>query len=156
MKRLICLFLFASAFSYNVQAQTLAKGNVMLDAGFGFPEGSTLLELYGEYGVIDNLGVGARFLMGTESGSTPAIGVQGNYHLSSAFQMKNEKLDPIVGLSFSKVMVSGSDIFTQIHLGFRYLFTDKLGGVVRYNIGIGDAASGFNYLGLGITYKISK
>ncbi|RYF49911.1 MAG: hypothetical protein EOO39_45005, partial [Cytophagaceae bacterium] len=100
---LVCLSLLVTVHTATAQRagqnSPLGQGTVLLNGGFGFPDGFTLVDINGEYGVADNVGVGALVKFVTQSGSGTLLGLQGNYHIGQALQINNSKVDPFVGLT---------------------------------------------------------
>ena len=150
----IGLFLFVGL--NQARAQVLKQGTVLLNGGFGFPSGTTLINIDGEYGAADNIGVGALVKFVTASGGGTLLGLQGNYHLAEALKINNDKIDPYVGLSLNKATSSGSSVAVGGQLGLRYMFQEQFGLGAAYNLYFGDSYSGANHFAIFFTYKLGN
>lgn len=136
-------------------SQYLKVGDVILNGGFGFPEGTTLVDINGEYLVSKDFGLGGGLQFTTSAGSKTILGLKGNYHLARAFEINNSKLDPWLGVTLSRTMVNGASLYLGGQLGLRYMYQRKFGVGAVYNLYFGDY-SGRNHFGIYFSYKISK
>jgi hypothetical protein len=161
MKKLLTLTFVVTAllFSSKVNAQAYKKGDKLLNAtlavgntyGFGF--GASF-----ESGITENISVGGSFdyikysYLGFNEGSLLYFGARGSYHAAEILKLTDDKFDPYVGLGLGYVSwpgsysFGGSGIFFQGHLGVRYYFSEKLGGVA-------EVGAGASPLKIGVAFK---
>lgn len=153
------LFLFLSfTLSEQVHAQAVVKGTKLIGASVIIRDGFTPVGVEGEYGIQDNIGIGARFWTASNSESgykatLSFIGAQGNYHLGSLFNLP-DVADVFAGASLGLVSgklnlgafgsASESKFGSYLQLGGRYFFGEKFGAKLQVNVGLSNADNNSN------------
>ncbi len=175
MKKLLTLafaFLATATFT-SVFAQSYQKGDNLLSAGLGlgaYTAGGIPIGISYERGITDEISVGgsvdyARY--GYRSGGYKwnytfiYVGARGSYHFGNLLNLGNDKIDPYAGISLGFRSASyhdntgyngdyyspyGSGVFLGIHIGGRYMFSEKFGAY-------GEVGYGVAALKLGVTAK---
>ncbi|WP_128546745.1 hypothetical protein [Larkinella soli] len=177
MKKLTLLTLLAWAIAIalmpSAKAQTVEKGDMFLNAGFGLgsytyrgvPIGASF-----EYTIRENISVGGSFdfaRYGYNYGGYKwnytflFFGVRGSYHFGDILNIDGDKFDPYAGISLGArtshykdnygynndyYSPYGNGAFLGIHVGGRYMFSEKFGG-------FGEIGYGVSVLKLGLTAK---
>ena len=82
------------------------------------------------------------------------IGVRGSYHFNELLNLANDKVDLYAGLglsyyslSYGGYLANYGSVYVPIHLGGRYLFSDKVGAFA-------ELGSSISTLKLGVTFKL--
>jgi len=177
MKKIVLLsFIFAVTMMFNssdVNAQSFEKGDINVGGGIGLGSrlgGGLPINAHGEYGVTDNISVGAYVAFASYNsgffGSSfkwtyTIIGVRGAYHFGELLGAP-DNLDVYGGLGLYNYSVRiksdvagvnysggiGNDgINFGVHAGARYYFSDNIGAFAE----LGSAVS---VLQLGVTIKL--
>lgn len=156
----LLLFFTTEAKSQNA----FAEGDIIVNAGIGL---GTVVSFAGsgigigggvEYGVTDDIGVGAEVGFSSGSGvSQFAIAVKGSYHFNRLLDISGDELDFYAGLglnyrswSFDNDFIGGTfanTAYLGFHAGARYYFTDNLAGWA-------ELGNSFGWLKLGVSLKI--
>ena len=151
------------------------KGSKLLNAGvglggyglgIGYSSGISLGASL-EFGVIKNITVGGfvdyRRLSYTGFNGLAGdgityfyVGARGSYHFNELLSLSDDKMDAYAGIGLGYLGVSGSyyagyggssgTIFVPIHLGFRYFFSEKIGGFAEVGTSVAPVK-------LGVTFK---
>ncbi|GAB3921593.1 outer membrane beta-barrel protein [Larkinella terrae] len=159
----ILAWLIAVALMPSAKAQTIEKGEKFLNAGVGLgtytyrglPIGASF-----EYTIKDNLSVGGSFdfaRYGYNSGGYKwnytflFFTARGSYHFGDILDISDSKFDPYAGISLGLRTSSYSDtygssrdyyspygnsLFLGLHLGSRYMFSEKIGGFAEIGYGV--------------------
>ncbi|ADB41285.1 hypothetical protein [Spirosoma linguale] len=132
--------------------------------GYGYFNGSGLgLNAGLDVGIIKNITVGgiAGFRGYGDGVSSFDIGARGSYHFNELLNLSTDKADLYAGIGISYYRLSYGDtyirsiglsdsystVYTPIHIGGRYFFSDKLGGFA-------ELGSSLATLKLGLTLKL--
>lgn len=152
----------------HVHAQAFDQGIRLVNGSFILANGTTPIVLSGEKGITESIGVGAKFWLTTSSefgyrNTNIFIGGVGNYHFGKILNISNDKIDPYAGLTIGPQIANESGygdsetltIFQMLgQIGCRYMFSEKIGGMAQYDFGLSNA-TGFSFLELGVTFKLS-
>jgi len=177
MKKLTLLTLFVWMMALAMmpaKAQTIDKGTKFLNAGLGigsFAYRGLPLGASFEVGIKENISVGGFADYATYGYNYGGykwrytflfFGARGSYHLGEILNLNEKKFDPYAGLSLGVRTAHykdnagyndgytspyGSGLFLGVHVGGRYMFSEKIGGFAE--VGYGVAA-----LRLGATIKL--
>ena len=161
MKKLLSFSFFLAVLlmtSFNCFSQAYKQGDNLLNVTIGVGNGFGGLGFGGsfEHGFTDAISAGGSFDylgLGSSygSGGLMYIAARGSYHFGELLKT-GEKLDPYAGLGLGYLSWPGtgvgglSGVFFGGHVGARYWFAEKLGGVAE--VGFGSAA-----LKLGVALK---
>ena len=160
-KVLLSLALVGTAFTYANAQGNLDKGNSQINAGVGFSGWGVPVYAGFDYGVTNDISLGAEasFVSRNYVGynfSVIGIGVNGNYHFNEILNIP-EKMDFYAGVTLGYYIynspsgyagTSFSGIGWGGQVGFRYFFTEKFG--VNLHAGGGTVSGGR----LGVTFKL--
>lgn len=167
MKNKIYLLGLISMFGM-MNAQRVQKGEAQVNIGLGVANGWGMPVYAGlDYGIHNDITVGAEFSMATENysgdikGRWIGAGINGNYHFNTLFKIPN-KWDVYAGATLAynsfSYRYNGSDydyisgeasgVGFAGQAGARYYFTDHL--AVNVEVGGGTVASGGK---IGLSYK---
>jgi hypothetical protein len=147
----------------SVQAQVFEKGVKIANLGIQLQSGITPIAISGEYGLTDDIGVGAKIAYGSKSSvSSFFIGGMANFHLAKIMNLGIDKLDiyagPTAGLTRAKVTVltvssAGTNVTIQGQAGARYLVTDSIGAYGQVNLGLYNTSGSNLEVGLSLKLK---
>ncbi|GAB3275401.1 hypothetical protein GCM10027347_48740 [Larkinella harenae] len=156
-------WLLAVALLPAAKAQTVEKGEKFLNAGIGLgaytyrglPIGASF-----EYTIKDNISVGGSFdfaRYGYSSGGYKwnhtflFFTARGTYHFGELLNVSDSKFDPYAGVSLGVRTSSyrdnygysgdyyspyGNSVFLGMHVGSRYMFSEKFGGFAEIGYGV--------------------
>lgn len=154
MSMALCCF-----FSQQAKAQVFEKNVKIINLGIQLQTGVTPIAVSGEYGLTDDIGVGAKVSYGSKSSvSSTFIGSMANIHLSRLLKLDMDKLDLYVGPTAGITRIgnsvltinSSSTNFTiQGQVGARYMITNGIGAYGQINLGL------YNYSGSALEIGLS-
>jgi len=148
---------------YSFSQAPLEKGNIQLNAGFGFSSWSNPIYFGADYGLKDNISMGAEVSYQsykTLGFTSTIIGVQanGNYHFNELLKIPS-KWDVYAGLNVNYynwiIKNSNSSLIDDEpfglggQIGARYFFSEKF--AVNLEFGGGSVNNGGK---IGVTYKL--
>ena len=131
------------------KAQAFEQGAKVMDAGFEILDGDldeVVVPIYvsGEYGVTDDIGVGAKLrFWSKDQVNNFTIQATGSYHFGNLLNLSIDNLDPFggIGLGITRgwykdfgVEFSNTAFIVSPHVGARYYFTDKVGATARIGL----------------------
>ena len=150
----LCCFI-----SQQAKAQVFEKNVKIANLGIQLQSGITPIAISGEYGLTDDIGVGAKIAYGSKSGvSSTFIGGMANFHLAKVLKLDMDKLDiyagPTAGIYRTSVSILGINAATtnfsmQGQVGARYMVTNSIGAYGQVNLGL------YNYSGSALEVGLS-
>lgn len=162
MKKVVLSIALLAACVPSKAQGNLGKGKVQINVGLGFSGWG--IPVYGgfDYGVHKNITIGAEGSFrsyNTVGYQFSIIGISGNanYHFNEVLELP-KKMDLYAGLNIGYYIyntpkgylgTSLSTVGVSGQVGFRYFFTDKIGGNIEF--GGGNATSGGK---IGLTFKL--
>lgn len=154
MKKIIASFCTTAiilAFGQNAKAQSFEQANFVLQGGIGIQSGITPIIVNAEYGVTDQIGVGAGLQFYSQNGTSLTImTVRGAYHFGEF--IKNDQLDLYAGAElFFALSGGGSGTVFSLMPGARYYFSDNIGAFSE--LGLGLSGGGGTQFRLGVAFK---
>ncbi len=163
MKKIILFFGLLLSFASASAQGSLEVGNVQVNAGFGFSNWGIPVYIGADYGLLEDVTIGAEISYRSKSYqnvnySSFGFITNGNYHFNNLLKIPSE-FDVYAGANIGYYHWSNNAVYTTgfsphyssglgwgLQVGGRYYFNDNLG--VNLELGGGNAVAGK----IGVTY----